>query len=84
MLDYNILLKVVLMDHTTEIINHVFPILFLIFLGQWIRRRNFLAEGTIEDLRKIAVNLALLAVLFTSFLQIQLKSAYYGKINDSF
>ncbi|MCL4299858.1 MAG: AEC family transporter [Anaerolineae bacterium] len=65
------------MDHTTEIINRVLPILFLIFLGQWIRRRNFLAESTIEDLRKIAVNLALPAVLFTSFLQIQLKSAYF-------
>lgn len=65
------------MDHTTEIINRVLPILFLIFLGHWIRRRNFLAESTIEDLRKIAVNLALPAVLFTSFLQIQLKSAYF-------
>ncbi len=64
------------MDHTTEIINRVLPILFLIFLGQWIRRCSFLAESTVEDLRKIAVNLALPAVLFTSFLQIQLKSAY--------
>lgn len=65
------------MDETTQIINRVLPILFLIFLGYWIRRRNFLAESTIEDLRKIAVNLALPAVLFTSFLQIQLKSAYF-------
>ncbi|GIK41114.1 MAG: auxin efflux carrier [Chloroflexota bacterium] len=65
------------MDETTQIINRVLPILFLIFLGYWIRRVNFLAESTIEDLRKIAVNLALPAVLFTSFLQIQLKSAYF-------
>jgi predicted permease len=65
------------MDHTTEIINRVLPILFLIFLGHWIRRTNFLAESTIEDLRKIAVNLALPAVLFVSFLQIELKSAYF-------
>lgn len=65
-----------IMDHTTEILNRVLPILLLIFLGQWIRRTNFLAEGAIEDLRKIVVNLALPAVLFTSFLQIQLKTAY--------
>jgi hypothetical protein len=60
----------------TQILNRVLPVLLLIALGHWIRRRNFLAEGTVEDLRKIAVNLALPAVLFTSFLQIELKSAY--------
>ncbi len=65
------------MDHATEVTNRVLPILFLIFLGHWIRRTNFLAENTIEDLRKIAVNLALPAVLFVSFLQIELKPAYF-------
>jgi len=60
----------------TQMINRVLPILILIALGHWIRRRNFLAETTVEDLKKIAVNLALPAVLFTSFLQIELKSAY--------
>ena len=60
----------------TQIVNRVLPILILILLGHWIRRRNFLAEGTVKDLRKIAVNLALPAVLFTSFLQVELKSAY--------
>ena len=60
----------------TQMVNRVLPILILIALGHWIRRRNFLAETTVEDLKKIAVNLALPAVLFTSFLQIELKSAY--------
>jgi malate permease and related proteins len=64
------------MDQTTIIINRVLPILFLIILGYWIRRRKFLAESTIEDLRKMAVNLALPAVLFLSFLEIELKSTY--------
>ena len=64
------------MDPTTDIINRVLPILFLIGLGYWIRRSRFLAESTIDDLRKIAVNLALPAVLFTSFLYIELKSTY--------
>jgi len=65
------------MDQATEIINRVLPILFLIFLGHWIRRTNFLAESSVEGLRKIVVNLAPPAVLFISFLQIQLKPAYF-------
>lgn len=64
------------MDPTTEIINRVLPILFLIGLGYWIRRSHFLAESTVDDLRKIAVNIALPAVLFTSFLTIELKATY--------
>ena len=65
------------MEQTILIINRVLPILFLIFLGHWIRRKRFLAETTIDDLRKIAVNLALPAVLFTSFLGIELKTSYF-------
>jgi len=64
------------MDHTTEIINRVLPIFLLIGLGAWIRRSQFLSERAIDDLRKIAVNLALPSVLFVSFLQIEMKSTY--------
>lgn len=64
------------MDPTTDIINRVLPILFLIGLGYWIRRSQFLTESTVDDLRKIAVNIALPAVLFSSFLQIELKATY--------
>ncbi len=56
------------MDQTTAIINRVLPILLLIGLGYTIRRRRFLPESTVDDLRKIAVNLALPSVLFVSFL----------------
>lgn len=64
------------MDQTTDIINRVLPILFLIGLGSWIRQRRFLAESTIDDLRKIVVNLALPSVLFISFLNMELKAKY--------
>jgi predicted permease len=47
------------MDQTIQIINRVLPILFLIFLGYWIRRHEFLRESTIDELRKVVVNLAL-------------------------
>jgi predicted permease len=65
------------MDHTIDIFNRVLPILILIGLGHWIRRSNFLSESTMEDLKKIAVNMALPAVLFLSFLYIELKLKYF-------
>lgn len=60
----------------SEIVNRVLPILLLIALGYWIRRTNFIAESTVDDLRKLVVNVALPAVLFTSFLAIELESEY--------
>ena len=64
------------MDTTTQIINRVLPILILIGLGAWIRVSGFLSDSTVEDLKKIAVNLALPAVLFVSFLNVGLQPAY--------
>jgi predicted permease len=63
-------------ESTIRILNQTLPILFLISLGYWARRRNFLTEATIDELRKIVVNLALPAVLFISFLSIELKLSY--------
>lgn len=64
------------MESTVRILNQALPILLLITLGYWTRHRKFLAETTIEELRKIVVNLALPAVLFVSFLNIELKISY--------
>lgn len=64
------------MDQTTEVVNRILPVLFLIALGYWIRRRQFLPERTIDDLRKIAANLALPSVLFLSFLNTDLQTKY--------
>jgi predicted permease len=65
------------MEQTIRILNQVLPILFLISLGYWIRHKNFLAETTIDELRKVVVNLALPAVIFISFLNVELKSSYF-------
>ena len=65
------------MDQTIQIINRVLPILLLLSLGYWIRSRKFLNPSTIEDLRKFVVNITLPAVLFISFLEIELKTAYF-------
>jgi predicted permease len=67
----------VAVDSTIRILNQALPILILIAIGYWTRHRNFLAETTIDELRKIVVNLALPAVLFISFLGIELKPSYF-------
>ncbi|MBI9049046.1 MAG: AEC family transporter [Anaerolineaceae bacterium] len=64
------------MEKAFDIINQVLPILFLIALGFWIRKKHFLSDKTINELRKIVLNLALPAVLFVSFLNMELKKSY--------
>lgn len=59
-----------------EIINQLLPIVLLIALGSLIRWNHFLASTTIDELRKVVVNIALPAVLFLSFLNIELKISY--------
>lgn len=54
----------------SDIISQVLPILLLIAIGYGLRRTGFISDGTVGDLRKIVVNLALPAVLFTAFLEI--------------
>ena len=58
----------------TEIINRVLPIILLIALGFLTRRTGFIAPATVGDLRKIVVNLALPAVIFTAFVNVSLES----------
>jgi predicted permease len=65
------------MAQATLIINRVLPILLLISLGYWIRKREFLTESTIDELRKVVVNIALPAVLFISFLDIEMRVTYF-------
>lgn len=65
------------LTNTVGIINRILPILFLIGLGAFIRRRQLLQASTIDDLRWVAVNLALPAVLFLSFLNIGLQTEFF-------
>jgi predicted permease len=54
----------------SDIISQVLPIPLLIAMGYGLRRTELISQGTVGDLRKIVVNLALPAVLFTSFLEV--------------
>jgi predicted permease len=64
------------MQDTIQIINKVLPVILLILLGYWLRRSHFLREGTMDDLRKLVVGVALPSVLFLTFLQLELKISY--------
>ena len=63
-------------SQTVEIINRVFPILLLLLLCYCTRRYGFLNYVLVEVLRKIVVNIALPAVLFVSFLNVDLKPSF--------
>ena len=58
-----------------EIVNRVLPILILLLVGFGMRRIRFITRGTVDDMRKLVVNLALPAVLFTAFLEVELQSS---------
>lgn len=72
------------MEQTTQVFNQILPILLLILLGYWIRRKNFLLATTIDELRKIVINLALPAVIFVSFLNVDLKLSYFVVFGATF
>ena len=64
------------MEQSTLILNRVLPILLLLARGYGLRRGRFLSDSTVDDLRKIVVNLAMPSVLLLSFLEIELQPAY--------
>ncbi len=66
------------MNQTTEIINQVLPIILLIGLGSYLRVAGFIGNETVNDLKKIVVNIALPSILFISFSRIELEPSYFG------
>ena len=59
-----------------EAFSRVLPILLLVGLGVLIRRRGFLGAGTIDDLRRLILNVTLPAALFLAFLRVDLEPRY--------
>jgi malate permease and related proteins len=54
----------------------VLPVLLLFALGAILRRRRFLAETTIADLRRFVLAVALPSALFLTFLRVSLQPGY--------
>lgn len=59
-----------------DIIVKLAPIFILIGLGIWVRYINLIKEDAIDDLKKIIINISLPAILFSAFLNIDLKFSY--------
>ncbi len=59
-----------------EALSKVIPIILLFALGAFLRRRNFLQAGTVQDLKKLIVNITLPAVLFLAFSSVNLESRH--------
>ena len=59
------------------IFNRITPIILLLLIGKWLNKKAFLTPETINGLKKMVVNLALPAILFMSFLTMEIEIAYF-------
>ena len=59
------------------IFNRIAPIILLLLIGKLLNKRAFLTPETINEMKKLVVNLALPAILFMSFLTMEIETAYF-------
>lgn len=59
------------------IANRIAPILILLVIGKVLQAKAFISEETIAGMKKLVINLALPAVLFLSFLEIDFQPQYF-------
>jgi predicted permease len=59
-----------------EIFSKLAPIFILIGLGIWIRYIDLFRKETVDDFKKLIINISLPAILFFAFLNIDLKFSY--------
>lgn len=57
-------------------LSKVLPIFLLILVGILLRRMQFISWGTVEDIKKLVVNVTLPAVLFLAFAQVTVEPQY--------
>ncbi len=62
----------------TNVVARILPIILIIGLGNLIRSRRLLSEQATDELRGLVVNIALPAVLFIAFLEMELTASYLG------
>ncbi len=60
----------------SEVIVKVLPTILAILLGMVLRKFRFFREGTVDDLKKIVVNISLPTLLFTAFAETQFDARY--------
>lgn len=61
-------------------LSKVLPVFLLILLGMLLRKRQFVRGETVQDLKKLVVNVTLPAVLFMAFSQVTLDLQYLAVV----
>jgi hypothetical protein len=64
------------MTDTIVVVSKVLPVIFMIVLGSILRRTGFLKPDTVNELKKIVVNIALPALLFMAFAETAFEARY--------
>lgn len=59
-----------------EAFSKVLPVILLFLLGAFLRQTRFLAESTVDDIKKLIVNITLPAVLFLAFAGVNLEGRH--------
>ncbi|WP_432662172.1 malate permease [Wukongibacter baidiensis] len=67
-----------------EIISKVIPIILLISLGYLVQVKGILKQSTIDEMKKVVINISLPAILFMTFLGMELKKEYFLIIITTF
>ena len=60
-----------------DIISKVLPIIFLFLVGVFLNRSKFVRPETMQDIKKIVINISLPAVLFLVFSKVSLQPGYF-------
>lgn len=60
-----------------EIVSKVIPIILLISLGYFIQVKEIMKQSTIDEMKKVVINISLPAILFMTFLSMELKKEYF-------
>lgn len=58
------------------VISRVLPVVFMIIIGNILQRSGFLNQSTIDELKKIIVNISLPALLFMAFAETDFEARY--------
>ena len=59
------------------IFNRIAPIILLLAIGKLLNKKAFLSPETINEMKKLVVNLPLPAILFMSFLTMEIETSYF-------
>ncbi len=67
-----------MVEQIVDVVVRVLPILLIIGLGNLIRVRKILSDQTVDEVKRLVVTVALPAVLFIAFLDMELEPEFIG------